>query len=394
VLVERELLEPFGLENSWMTWRDDFAGRATAAHDGWGNSNGVNQGDQVNAASSLLTTAEDYARFLIGLMQGDGLEAGTLDQALDRQIEVDSERVETEDRLYWGLGWGLQYGRAGRAIWQWGHNNGFRAYLLAYPDRRDAFVYFTNSDNGLSIARGLLALVEGAAGFPEDDRYALDHLNYEPHDAPRRLVRRGLIRAFRDVGVEAGLARFEELRAEQPDIVNEAFTTGVAAGIEGMGELEAAIGLLERNAELHPRSANALTALADMLLNGGDYREAMEAYERALGLSPKHQGAGRGKAWLEPVLAALDDPPTVRLALLERYHGDFGPRHITLEARGLFYQRDGNPSYRLHPMSDDTFFLEGLGSFRIRFATDQAGQVTKIVGLYVDGNEDETPRNP
>jgi tetratricopeptide (TPR) repeat protein len=201
-------------------------------------------------------------------------------------------------------------------------------------------------------------------------------------------------RAFRDGGLEAGLAAFDELKAGQPDVVTEAFTTGVAAGIEGMGERDAAIALLERNAELNPRSANAQDALAEMLLNGGDYREALEAYGRALELNPKHQGAARGKAWLEPVLAALDDPPTVRLALLERYHGDYGPRHITLEARGLLYQRDGNPSYRLRPMSDDTFFLEGLGSFRIRFATDQTGRVTKIVGLYFDGNEDESRRDP
>jgi CubicO group peptidase (beta-lactamase class C family) len=393
-LVQREVLQPMGLDDSWMAWRDDFEGRATAAHDGWGNSSGVNRGDQVNAAWSLLTTGEDYARFLIGLMQGHGLQPGTLSQSLDRQIQVSSERVETEERLYWGLGWGLQYGNGGRAIWQWGHNNGFRAYLLAYPDRRDAFVYFTNSDNGLSIARALLALVEGAAGFPEDDHYALDHLNYEAHDAPRRLARRGLVRAFRDGGLEAALARFEELRAEQPDIVNEAFTTGVAAGIEGMGERDAAIALLERNAELYPRSANALNALAEMLLNGGDYRGAMQGYERALEVNPKHQGAGRGKAWLEPVLAALKDPPALRLSLLERYPGDFGPRHITLEEGVLYYQRDGNPRYRLRPISEDMFFLEGLGSFRIRLAADQAGQVTKIVGLYLDGNEDETPRDP
>jgi tetratricopeptide (TPR) repeat protein len=327
-------------------------------------------------------------------MDGRGLRSGTLSEALDRQIQVKSRLVKTENRLYWGLGWGLQYGRAGRAIWQWGHNNGFRAYLLAYPDRRDAFVYFTNSDNGLSIARDLLALVEDAAGFDEDDHFALDHLNYEQHDAPSRLTRRGLVRTFRDDGVEAGLARFEELRVEQPDLVNEAFTGTVASALEGLGEREEAISLLERNTELHPRSANAQDALGDLLLNGGDYRKALVSFDAALELNAGHQGATRAKAWLEPVLAALDDPPSVPLALLERYHGDYGPRHITLEARGLHYQRDGNPSYRLLPMSEDTFFLEELGSFRIRFASDESGHVTKIVGLYLDGNEDETPRDP
>jgi CubicO group peptidase (beta-lactamase class C family) len=394
VLVQREVLEPMGLQNSWMAWREDFEGRAAARHDGWGGSNGVQKNEQRNAASSLLTTAEDYARFLIALMDGRGLNPGTLSEALDRQVQVNSRLVKTENRLYWGLGWGLQYGRAGRAIWQWGHNNGFRAYLLAYPYRRDAFVYFTNSDNGLSIARDLLALVEVAAGFDEDDHFALDHLDYEQHDAPERVARRGLVRAFRDDGVSAGLTRFESLRADELDLVNEAFTTGVASALEGLERRGAAISLLERHAALHPRSANARDALGDLFLNGGDYRDAFERFEAALQLNAKHQGATRAKTWLEPVLSALEDPPAVPLAILERYPGDYGPRHITLEAGGLYYQRDGNPRYRLHPMSEDTFFLDELGTFRIRFATDEEGRVTKIVGLYLDGTEDETPRDP
>jgi CubicO group peptidase (beta-lactamase class C family) len=393
-LVQREVLEPLGLENSWMAWREDFEGRAASRHDAWGVSNGVQKNEQRNAAWSLLTTGEDYARFLIALMEGCGLEPGTLSEALDRQIQVNSPRTETEDRLYWGLGWGLQYGSAGRGIWQWGHNNGFRAYLLAYPDRRDAFVYFTNSDNGLSIARDLLALVEEAAGLSPDDHFALDHLNYEQHDAPDRVARRGLVGVFRDDGVDAGLARFEELRTEQPDLLDQAFTGRVASALEGLDEAEAAIALLNRSTELHPRSANARNELGNLLLNLGRYRQAAERFEAALELSAEHRGATRARAWLGPVLAALDHPPAVPRALLERYLGDYGPRHITLEAGGLFYQRDGNPRYRLRPMSEDTFFLEGLGSFRIRFASDAAGHVTKIVGLYLDGTLDETPRDP
>lgn len=394
VLVEGELLQPLGLENSWMAWREDFEGRAAASHNAWGRSSGVPKNEQRNAAWSLLTTAEDYARFLIALMEGRGLESTTFSDALDRQVEISSERTETEDRLYWGLGWGLQFGGAGRAIWQWGHNTGFRAYLLAYPDRRDAFVYFTNSNNGLSIARDLLALVENAAGFAEDDHYALDHLDYERHDAPDRVTRRGLVRTFRDDGAEAGLARFEKLRAEQPELVQEAFTTGVASALEGLEEREEAIALLERWAELHPRSANAQDALGDLFMNGGDYGEAFGRFGAALELNGTHRGATAAKAWLEPVIAALDDPPAVPLAVLERYPGDYGPRHVTLEAGALYYQRDGNRRYRLHAITEDTFFLDRLGTFRIRFASEESGRVTKIVGLYLDGTEDESPRDP
>lgn len=394
-LVQREVLEPLGLENSWMAWREEFEGRTAAGHDDWGASQGVRKGDEVNAAWSLLTTAEDYARFLIALMEGRGLEPRTLAQGLEPQIQVASRpQIETADKLYWGLGWGLQHGSGGRALWQWGHNNGFRGYFLAFPDRRDALVYFTNGGTGMSIARGLLALVAEVAGFPSDEHWALDWLNYEQHDAPDRVARRGLVRAFREDGVEAGLARYETVRADLSAGQAEALAATVGRALEDQGFPEAAIAILERNVELRPRSANALAALADVQMEGGRYHEALESYERALELSSGHPGAMRARAWLKPAVAALDDPPPVRISTLESYVGDYGPRHITVEDGALHYQRDGNPRYRLHPMSEDTFLLDGLGSFRIRFVTDDEGRPKKIVGMYVNGNEDETPRSP
>ncbi len=394
-LVEREVLEPLGLENSWMAWHEKFEGRTAAGHDEWGVSQGVSRGEEVNAAWSLLTTAQDYARFLIALMEGRGLEPPTLADGLERQIQVATRpRIDTDDKLYWGLGWGLQYGRGGRALWQWGHNDGFRGYFLAFPDRRDALVYFTNGGTGMSIARGLLALAADAAGFPTDEHWALDWLNYEQHDAPDRVARRGLVRAFREEGIEAGLARYESVRADLSGGEAEALAATVGRALESQGLRDAAIAILERNVELRPRSANALAALGDVQMEAGRYHEALEIHERALALSPGHQGATRTRDWLKPAVAALDDPPPVRLSVLERYLGDYGPRHITIENGALHYQRDGNPRYRLHPMSEDTFLLDGLGSFRIRFLTDDEGRPTKIVGLYVNGNEDETPRSP
>ncbi len=394
-LVEREVLEPLGLANSWMRWHEKFEGRTAAGHDDLGASQGVSKGDEVNAAWSLLTTAEDYARFLIAVMEGRGLESSTLTDGLERQIQVATRpRIDTADKLYWGLGWGLQYGSGGRALWQWGHNNGFRGYFLAFPDRGDALVYFANGDTGMSIARGLLALVADAAGFPADEHWALDWLDYEPHDAPNRVARRQLVRAFREAGVEAGLARFETVRAEVSGEQAEALAASVGRALEDQGLREAAIAILERNVELHPRSANALAALGDERMEAGLYHEALDGYERALALTPGHEGAERARDWLKPAVAALDAPPPVRISSLERVVGDYGPRHITLEDGALHYQRDGNRRYRLHPMSEETFLLDGLGSFRIRIVTDEDGRPTKIVGLYVDGSEDETPRTP
>lgn len=395
ILVEREVLEPLGLHDSWIFWRPEFETRAAARHDDWGISGGVARIPSANAASSFLTTGEDYARILVAIMEGQGLDPATFREALEPQVQVASRsQIETSDKLYWGLGWGLQMGSAGRAMWQWGHNGGFRAYLLAFPDRQDAFVYFANSDAGLSIARSLLEIVGDAAGWQPDEHWALTWLDYEPHDSPRRVARRDLVDTFRERGVEAGLARYDELYEAQPDLVNDPFSASVGRALGSVGETEAAIAVLTRNVELNPRSGNSLSVLGDVSLQMGRYEEAFEAYSRVLVIRPGHRIAANAQAWTESVIAAIQTPPAVAVADLERFAGDYGPRHVTLQNGVLFYQREGNPQYRLRPLTTDSFFLEGLGTFRVRFVSDAAGKVTKLVGSYVEGNRDESLRTP
>ncbi len=72
--------------------------------------------------------------------------------------------------------------------------------------------------------------------------------------------------------------------------------------------------------------------------------------------------------------------------------GAYGPRRISAEGSELFYQREGRPRFRLVPMAPDLFSLEGLDNFRLRFGRDSAGRVDRLVGLYEDGRQDESPR--
>ncbi len=78
---------------------------------------------------------------------------------------------------------------------------------------------------------------------------------------------------------------------------------------------------------------------------------------------------------------------------LREYAGSYGPRRVRLEGGRLAYQREGGPSYTLIPGGDDTFLLEGLDTFRVRFARDAHGRVAKLVGLYEDGTTDENARD-
>jgi len=44
-------------------------------------------------------------------------------------------------------------------------------------------------------------------------------------------------------------------------------------------------------------------------------------------------------------------------------------------------------------MGDDTFMLDGLDSFRIKFNKDKSGNVVEIVGMYDNGDTDSHKRS-
>ena len=113
-----------------------------------------------NAAFSLLTTAVDFARFLVAFMNGEGLGAATIEQMLTPQVwladcmdctSVDVTPSALSANNAWGLGWGLQFTDQGRSVWHWGDNQTFRGYTVCFPDQRIGLVYFSNSEHGLAI---------------------------------------------------------------------------------------------------------------------------------------------------------------------------------------------------------------------------------------------------
>jgi CubicO group peptidase (beta-lactamase class C family) len=112
-----------------------------------------------NAATSLLTTAGDYAKFLARLVApaaGRGLD---LSPAAQRAMA--STQVRLNSALYWGLGWGIQRDEHGEVLWHWGANNSFRNFVIADPANHRAVVVFTNSENGPRIYERVIVGVTG-----------------------------------------------------------------------------------------------------------------------------------------------------------------------------------------------------------------------------------------
>jgi CubicO group peptidase (beta-lactamase class C family) len=112
-----------------------------------------------NAATSMLTTVSDYARFLARLVAPAGAPGLDLSPAARRAMA--SPQVRLNSALSWGLGWGIQRDEHGEVLWHWGANNSFRNFVIADPANNRAVVVFTNSENGPRIYERVIVAVTG-----------------------------------------------------------------------------------------------------------------------------------------------------------------------------------------------------------------------------------------
>lgn len=97
--------------------------------------------------------------------------------------------------------------------------------------------------------------------------------------------------------------------------------------------------------------------------------------------------------WIIDGKEAARNPLRTTPEELQSLVGTYGPRAITLENGELYYQRQDRPKYRLIPMGNDTFMLDGLDYFRVQFGRDETGAVAELIGLYDNGQKDGNPKD-
>lgn len=91
--------------------------------------------------------------------------------------------------------------------------------------------------------------------------------------------------------------------------------------------------------------------------------------------------------WILTGLKANQSIVKVDETTLKSYAGSYGPRIISYENGQLYYQRTGNPKYKLRVLDTTIFEPEGLDYFRIKFIIEN-NKVTGLEGLYDNGDKD------
>ncbi|UCE01890.1 MAG: serine hydrolase [Candidatus Latescibacterota bacterium] len=287
-LVQRLVIEPLGMTRSSLVWESRFKSNYATGHRDNGEPYEKQRPESANAAASLHTTATDFARFVAAVMRSELLEKGTVNEMLTPQIEV-------EGAVSWGLGWGLEGRGDGLAFWHWGHNDGFRAFVIADPRMQLGMVVFTNSDNGMSIMGTLLAAAAGA------DQPAFEWLDYESFNSPRRVVRRRLEEKLRDAGVQAMISEYHALKRHYPeDAFNEGLLNALGYRLLGRERFADAIEVFKLNVDEYPEAFNPYDSLGEAYMKQGEIDLAIENYQRSVELNPDNSN---GHAMLEKLRA-------------------------------------------------------------------------------------------
>jgi D-alanyl-D-alanine-carboxypeptidase/D-alanyl-D-alanine-endopeptidase len=94
-------------------------------------------------------------------------------------------------------------------------------------------------------------------------------------------------------GIEAGLKRFREIKADPENKLyfEESEFNAMGYRLMGIGRMKEAIKIFELNVELHPESANVYDSLAEAHMNSGDTEQAIKNYKRSLELDPENTNA-------------------------------------------------------------------------------------------------------
>ncbi|MBL9186189.1 MAG: beta-lactamase family protein [Opitutaceae bacterium] len=158
--LNRRLLRPFGMAASGYLWNESFARHVTRPHDLAGNPLAKARPSATDAAryasaGGLHTTATDYARFLLEILDPKPsdefrLNQRSLAEMVRPQVKLD-EQQKIDGANAWALGWAVQQRATGNVIVHSGGQSGFRSLAMASVDRRSGFIILTNGDNGGNV---------------------------------------------------------------------------------------------------------------------------------------------------------------------------------------------------------------------------------------------------
>lgn len=172
-LAKEYVFTPLGMDRSTFKRQAKDDTNIVALHTELGKPTSIYEGDpEQNAAGSLLTTADDFSKFMAAWLEN-------MDDPIIQQAFVPTS---TNDFPTSGLGWHI-YRNEGEVIaYQYGCNLNTRSFVAINLKTNKGAAFFTNAEHGMSLANQILSSPDLAP--IGDMRAVLKHLGYSQSDEP------------------------------------------------------------------------------------------------------------------------------------------------------------------------------------------------------------------
>lgn len=282
--MQEQVFQPLGMTRSSYVWQEPFEDDYALPHDEDLSTRQFNKYENGNTAYSLLTTAKDYGRFLLEILQMQPAKKSSFSQMLQPRLYVTEKWAQdspTRKDIAWGLGWGLEYNANGQYFWQWGDNGTFKAFVIGNKATGKGLVYFTNGSNGLSITAEVLQKVFG------DTHTIFNWLNYDPYNSPARqlyktILNQGFTKATEGLLTESGTLK--DTLAYTENAINR-----LGYRLSRQKRSWEAQQILAVNMRTFPYSSNVYDSYAEISMYAGDQEAAIKACRKLLELNPENK---------------------------------------------------------------------------------------------------------
>ena len=148
--MKANILVPFGMTSSGYLWNDWIESHMAPGHDEKGSPTGLNRKPdgatvaRYGMAGGLCTTATDYAKFLMEVINPKPSDQFRLTQASFR--EMLRPQIRRNDTSSWALGWEINHTPDGDFIRHGGGNPGYACFVAGSVERRSGYVIMTNGE--------------------------------------------------------------------------------------------------------------------------------------------------------------------------------------------------------------------------------------------------------
>lgn len=158
-LANELIFRPLKMNNTSYIWsKNTDSTRIADGYDKDGKAYKTIQYTTASGADNLLTTIEDYSKFLISVLNGDGLS---------KQVfkDMETSQVSSKKGKHFGLGFEIYtIDKNTIALSHAGYDEGAQTLFFIFPKTKQGIIIFTNSDNGYKIYEKLLTSYLGDYG--------------------------------------------------------------------------------------------------------------------------------------------------------------------------------------------------------------------------------------